>query len=535
MADTTAPEHDDDGDRRPPGPAARVTRRGLLAGGAALAGGTTLLGTRSAWGGTSAARRGASAGAGGSTAAPAATSGGSAARHATPLRGSDIVTVKGRSAEGRFGLMFKKLPAHAPPDDLLRSLARQMAEPTSGPELDNPSVTAGYTFFGQFLDHDMTLDRTPLAQQEQDPNGLTNYDSPLLDLGCVYGPGPAADPQLYEADGRRLRVVRNAEGVEDLPRGPDGRAHLGDARNDENLIVAQLHLLFLKFHNRLLATGVAPTLAEAQRVSRWHFQWLVVHEFLPRVVGPETVARFLPPGATRVRREHYKPKNPNRPMMPTEHSVAAYRFGHSMVRGGYLMNMRNGTSNSAPTFGPEGGDLRGSRPVPARFEIDWHHFFEVPGRPEGQRVQSRVIDARLSLPLFGLPPSVVQDGVVSLAERNLLRAKRLGLSSGQAVARAMGVTPLTASQLALPDAGNPGWGGGAPLWFYVLREAEVQAGGLRLGSVGGRIVAEVILGILGSDRGSYLNARTAWQPTAPLTPTAGQFRVGDLVRYAQDG
>ncbi|GAA3957012.1 myeloperoxidase [Amorphoplanes auranticolor] len=450
-------------------------------------------------------------------------------------RGTDIAVRAGRAKEGRFGVMFKDANGFAPPDELLKSLAAQMGEP-AGPnpfDLDNPRIPAGFTFLGQFIDHDMTLDRTPIPEQQVDPLALTNFDTPQFDLGSLYGRGPERDPDLYQAGGTgRMRVVRTAEGVEDLPRRADGTAFVGDGRNDENLIISQLHLLFAKFHNRCLDTGLARNLAEAQRLTRWHFQWIIVHDFLERVVGADVVNRFLGVRG-RVSREFYKPKNPNRPMMPIEYSVAGYRFGHSMIRATYLMNARSTPPVIAPIFGAEGADLRGSRPLPARLEIDWRHFFAVPGQPDAPRNQARRIDAKLSRPLFDLPPTVVADAMTSLAERNLIRGKRLGLPAGQDVAARMGVAALSNTQLGLPDPNNPGWQGKAPLWFYLLRESELQANGERLGAVGGRIVAEVILGILDTDKASYLHAKPGFVPVAPIAATRGQFRMGDFIKFAQ--
>jgi hypothetical protein len=503
-----------------PSTAVRLTRRGLLTGAAAVAG---LEVTRRAVAGAAPAA---------STSAAPSTAGGW--QHAVEPRGSDIAVAVGREKEGRFGVMFKKLPAYAPPDELLRSLAARMGEPSStNPfDLDNPRITAGYTFFGQFVDHDLTLDRTPLPEQQVDPYALTNYDTARLDLGSVYGRGPAEDPELYEPDGVHLRVVRNEHGVLDLPRREDGTALVGDGRNDENLLVGQLHLAVLLFHNRLLDTGLAADLATARRLTRWHVQWAVVHNFLPLVAGEEVVARFLDEARGTVRREFYKPANPHRPMMPVEYSAAAYRFGHSMVRSAYLLSESGGTRVIAPIFGAEGSDLRGSRPLPARLVVDWRHFFSIGSAP---RNQARLIDGTLALPLFSLPPTVVRDASVSLAERNLLRGKRLGLPSGQAVAREMGLTPLTNAELGLPDPADPGWGGEAPLWFYVLREAELQRGGQRLGAAGGRLVTEVILGLLDRDRDSYLKARPAFRPLPAVAGADGSFGVGDLVAFAHGG
>nr|AHE14522.1 putative ovoperoxidase [uncultured bacterium] len=446
-------------------------------------------------------------------------------RHSGNLRG--LVAAAGKEKEGRFGVMFKKLEAYRPPDELLRKLAAQLTEPTDL-DLNNPRIPAGFTFLGQFIDHDMTLDRSPLSDQTKDPDGLTNFQSPLFDLSSMYGiGGPDKNPDLYEPDGSgRLRVTRNVNGVDDLPRRADGVALIGDGRNDENLIVSQLHLLFIKFHNRCLTTGLASSFAEAQRLTRWHFQWIIVNDYLAHVAGSEVVKLFL--NGTTFEGQFYKPKNPFRPMMPIEYSVAAFRFGHSMVRGGYPMNSRS--DGFALIFGAEGSDLRGSRPLPARFEIEWPRFFSMPGQSV-PLTPSRIIDARLSQPMFRLPPTVVNDGVVSLALRNLTRGRDLSLPAGQDVARAMGIPPISNTELGIPD---PGWAGKAPLWFYILKEAELQQQGRRLGQVGGRLVTEVILGILDADKTSYLTAkRNPFRPVPPIAPSAGQFTMGDFVKFAR--
>jgi hypothetical protein len=451
-------------------------------------------------------------------------------QHATDPRGIDIAVGVGRDQEGRFGVMFKQLDPFGPPDDLLARLAETMHDPGT-PDLDNPDVPAGFTFLGQFIDHDMTRDTTPLTQQDEDPHATKNFDSPSFDLGSVYGEGPEESPELY--DGAKLRF-ETPNGFEDLPRKADGTALIGDPRNDENLIICQLHIAFMKFHNALVDQG--RDFKDARRLTRWHFQWLIVHDFLPHVAGQEVVDRFLeqrgdaPPN---VRREFYKPKNPNRPMMPIEYSVAAYRFGHSMVRPGYAINATAG----GPIFGdpPSDNDLHGSRPIPAKFKIDFHNFFDIPEGGTAPRNRSRRMDTRLSAGLFHLPvPQVVPPPppppIVSLAERNLLRGKRVGLPAGQDVAGEMGVPPVSNEELGLTDAG---WEGKAPLWYYVLAEADRHGGGRRLGEVGARIVAEVILGIIDSDHASYFHAPHRWQPEPPIAPGPGQFRVGDLLRFAR--
>jgi hypothetical protein len=201
-----------------------------------------------------------------------------------------------------------------------------------------------------------------------------------------------------------------------------GAAHLGDPRNDENLIIAQLHVAFFKLHNHFIDDGRAFT--EAQRLTRWHYQWVIVNDFLPRMVGQDTVKKLLDDDRGRIRYNGklYQPRNPGRPFMPVEYSGAAYRFGHSMIRAEYEIQ----DGHTVPIFGQDGHqDLRGSRPIPANMWMDWNHFFDVPGMhtPDGRNM-ARLIDTKISLPLSTLPSTVVTPAagaITALAERNLLR------------------------------------------------------------------------------------------------------------------
>jgi hypothetical protein len=402
---------------------------------------------------------------------------------------------------------------------------------------------------GQFIDHDLTFDVTPIREQREDPLARKNFRTARLDLDSLYGVGPEKSPELYDpSDPAKLRIARighpdkpNDLPRDDLPRRDNDKAIVGDPRNDENLIICQLHLAFLKFHNALVdhareqgVRGTDEVFAEARRLCRWHYQWVVVHDFLYRVVGQKTLDAILPEradGSVGVNLAFYEPKNPEKPMMPLEFAAAAYRFGHSMLRAGYVINEEGG---GAALFGeqPTDSNLNGSRRLPYRLVIAWRHFFDVPDVPGPPANAARRLDSDLSLPLFSLPASVVPppDTHVSLAERNLLRGKRLGLPSGQQVARQMGEVPLSNRDLGLGEA--PGWEGQAPLWFYVLKEAELEAGGKHLGPVGGRIVAEVILGLLDFDKSSYLRMAPIWKPEPPIAREPGLFEMGDLLKFA---
>ena len=467
--------------------------------------------------------------------------------HGAELRGI-YLTAKDRLAEGRFGLMFKRLPAFAPSDDLLTGLAQTMVEPdTSDSFLNtNPRLFAGFTFIAQFIDHDITLDTTPLAQQQADPDATVNFRTPRYDLDSLYGQGPADEPQFYDpADPAKLLVKQNVNGVLDMPRDGDGRAIIPDRRNDENLIITQFHKAVAQFHNRIVdfarSQGIRPEwlFETARRLTRWHYQWAVIHDFLPRFVQTPGVDELVGPNGTVYKEvagkppvinlNYYKPTNRDgRPFMPVEFAVAAYRFGHSIIRPFYVIN----DTGRVDIFGPDGSrNLNGGRPIPSDLVMVWKNILPVdpafPARPP------RKIDTKLSIPLADLPGSAVPppDPTKHLAVRNTLRGKHVGLPSGQQVARAMRANVLSNAQLGLSN--DPGWGGEAPLWFYILREAELPPyNAERLGPVGGRIMAETLVGLLQRDPNSYLYLNAAWKPAPPIAPATGQFGFVDLLKYA---
>ena len=428
-----------------------------------------------------------------------------------------------------FGRMFPDLPAFQPADTLLVALAAAMRDPNA-PADDNPAgLLSGFTYLGQFLDHDLTLDTTPLAQASPNLEGLHNGRTPKLDLDSLYGGGQVGSPQLYV--GAKFAFA-SPNGFPDLQRTPDGRAILVEGRNDENLVIAQLHIAFQQFHNAAIDQGLG--FADAQRTVQWHWQWLIVHEFLPHIVGQDVVDALLGTngaGKPQLRSIFFDPDSKKAPSMPIEFAVAAYRFGHSMVRLAYVLP--TGSTTKTQVFNLAGNDLHGSRPIPPNLKIDFANFFALPGPPPPGRNISRKMDALLSAGLFNLPigPVVPPDppAVTSLAERNLLRGKRVGLPSYQAVAAAMGLTPLTNAQLDPAQTfglADPGWQGEAPLWFGILQESALLENGVRLGPTGGQIVAEVILGLLEADKDSYFHAAQPW------TPAGGSFGIADLLRTA---
>jgi hypothetical protein len=253
---------------------------------------------------------------------------------------------------------------------------------------------------------------------------------------------------------------------------------------------------------------------DARRALTWHYQWVLLNDFLPTLVGEELAARLLQEGPAL-----YAPGDA--PQIPLEFADAAYRYGHSQIRDTYLINE---AVEAMPLF----PDLIGFEPVPLEHVVSWSLLFDVPGEPPAQRAKR--IDGTLPESLIRLPVAITgavdEDAYHSLAARDLQRGQATALPSGEAVAGALGVQPLTPDQVGLAE---QGWDQETPLWFYVLREADVQHDGDRLGEVGGRIVGEVIVGIVDADPESYRAVDRSWRPTLPSAIPA-RYGIADLIR-----
>ncbi len=567
--------------------------------------------------------------------------------HGGGVRGA-VLPRRSPQFEGRFGRMFRALPPAVFEMRDLEALAAAgalTAEPETSDDgrpaaavedadtkihdaEENSGIDAGYTYLGQFVDHDITFDPASSLQKVNDPDGLVDYRTPRLDLDCLYGRGPDDQPYMYTADGRRFLLGRpltengRRSHARDLPRhewresgrgqqSEQGgtsfsRALIGDKRNDENVIVSQLQGAMLQFHNRLV-DDFDLGFDETQRLVRWHYQYVVLHDYLPRIVGREMVNAILPHLASgrpitvdRPALHFYKFKDEL--FIPIEFAAAAYRFGHSMVRPIYRLNTQLAGGDDPQHATPDEEErglagrffifagvgrraLNGFRAFPAEWAIDWSLFFDVGGsgaRVGKRRVQPAYkIDTSLVNPLAFLPEfsKVVDDAagpltlaklqppprrgaIANLALRNLERGFFMSLPSGQAVARAMGLEPVPDSRLFVGKAAyeeayvsktnrlltdvSPRFAGNAPLWFYVLAEGlagwmdRVDASGksdddadeipVTLGPVGGRIVAETLIGLLLGDSQSFLAQDPNWRPTVPKRGAA--FGMGDLLSYA---
>ncbi len=454
---------------------------------------------------------------------------------------SSVIGHRGRSDQDgtTFGRMFGYLESLRIEREALIELGAAAGPMNAGAHpAENPDVPLGFVFLGQFIDHDITLDTTSSLDARSRPRDVVNVRTPALDLDCVYGRGPEASPYLYLNNGEfaGIKLLTGRDGT-DLPRNREDvggteqpqRALIGDPRNDENRVVSQLQLMFLKFHNAVVdhlasAHGLAgkPLFEEAQRLVRWHYQWMVVHEFLPKIAGRRRTRRAIH------WRRFYRPHK--RVYMPVEFSVAAYRYGHSQVPPTMRLQPQaqaHGLFSAA--FG------RGFQPVTSDDEVvDWAAFFDTgSGAPQ----LSHKIDTKIDPSLLELPAPIVgpdaDPSMASLASRNLLRHWTYGLPAGEHVAAAMNISPLDHGQLwnGVAPSLAAKFSDGAPLWYYILKESEIRRDGRKLGPVGGHIVAEVLVGLMQLDSTAYLCADPGWTPTLPRAD-ADTFRMADIVALA---
>lgn len=452
-------------------------------------------------------------------------------------RSYDVLAPRSKLYQGPFGRICPDLPPWEPDvseydlDGYLKEIANDLMTEAPGKTSDEiadddelreeleaafrSEVPAGYTYFGQFVDHDITFDPASSLMRANDPNGLINFRTPRLDLDNVYGRGPSEQPYLYDQGDPDMLATDGIEGTDllDLPR-YGNRALIGDMRNDENAMVSQLQLAFLTAHNELVCrareAGHADPFESARRTLRWLYQHIVWFDFLKTVADEEIWECALRReetcgGAQRwVSDLEHVFSWKHQPFMPVEFSVAAYRFGHSMVRNAYRTNLpHRGLADFAPIFaaGPPSttDDLRGFEPMEARNAIQWDWFLQMTSSVAPDFPQpARKIDTKLANALLFLPGE--EDPLNILAFRNLKRGIRFELPSGTAVARKY-CLPVIELENEEPD----------NLWYYVLKEAAAS-GGHRLGKLGSTIVCAVFAGLLRGDPCSWINMHPCWKP-----------------------
>lgn len=459
-----------------------------------------------------------------------------------------------------FGYLFDANPINLgslDPANVLAAWEKMIdaLNPVGNPDVMDGPAEAGQTFFGQFIDHDITLDTTSEIGTRINPRAIRNVRTPQLDLDCIYGDGPEASPHLYSAKHKDYMLLGHGDNLLDLPRTHEGRAMIGDFRNDENILLANIQSAFIALHNILMhqamnkpdvagalrhcagmglpdgliegGGGVFASAAQAfqavRRFIRLHYQYLVLNEFLPSFVDPTVVHAV----------KAHDPFHDQGPPMPVEFSVACFRFGHITVQESYKLREDAGLS---PLFDNNNPGLRGFAPRPESMNIDMDLFFG----PQAQR--ARPVGLSMAPTLFALPDGVVPADATlewngftlnatqakKLALRNVLRDRTsLSLISGQKAADALGLERVTAPD-ALAQAGITR----TPLWFYVLQEAALS-GNQRLTGVGGRIVASVLIRLLKLDRESVWHILPTFTPWVGFTD-GGDMSMSKLMAFVED-
>ena len=455
-----------------------------------------------------------------------------------------------KNHEGRFGRIFQDLNPNYNSPKALQELGKKTG-PMDGGLARNPTTTVpmGFVFLGQFIDHDITLDTTSSLSRVNDENATRNFRTPALDLDCIYGAGPEASNYLYKKDGMHLLTAEDSTALDsqsashrqsDLTRTSEGVAVIGDPRNDENRIISQLQLAFIKFHNKVVDHYISENgyssqdlksgdlrkeiFEESRQTVTWHYHWIVLNEFLPLMVGKPMVNKIMSHG-----RRFF---NKGRSFIPIEFSAAAYRFGHSLAP--QKLKVKTTQTHDFELFGATLGF--GFSPITDDKQVvEWETLFDIDPAAPAQRTDK--LDTKLPADLLELP--FITEGENSLATRNLLRGQSFLLPSGEKVAEHIGVSQADRDKVSNHISVNTGsidLSNGTPLWYYILSEAECigrndgnnQKPGEGLGEVGGTIICETLIGLMELDPTSFLSVNRNWLPDLGQD---GEFTMADLLSF----
>ena len=459
----------------------------------------------------------------------------------------------------RFIRIFPKLPALVLKRKIAADLGNLMV---SEKDRNDSNMPAGYTYFGQFVDHDITRDDTSGLEDTREvdllpisPDELKQSRSPSLDLDSVYGKPTAGGDNSPLVDSVRFSFAKTAQSEGgghsnkklpyDIHRG-ENIVKIPDNRNDENLAVSQTHALWMRFHNNVANTLKDQTdpdlFIKTKNCVIKHYQYIVIHDFVRRFTDPEVFEAVFTDKQVKI--FHSIPgENIG---MPLEFSGAAYRFGHSLVREEYDWNLNFNTGNGSAanfkpaskegpnlslfTFTTAGGFLRDTRPLPSNWIINWENFFEI---KDSDPQKAKAIDPFLSSGMRNIPTATTP---LNLAAANLRRSSILGLPSGQDTAKAMKVPSLTKKEVIqnLPSKmgkfiQDQGLDIRTPLWFYILQEANVQNGGKTLGKVGSYIICETFRALIMGSKPSVIVEN--WTPSDVLEPGKEINSIPKLIKW----
>ncbi|MBN8631829.1 MAG: hypothetical protein J0L76_13345 [Rhodobacterales bacterium] len=497
----------------------------------------------------------------------------------------------------------------------LRAFEIASRVPLSGIPVLQMKLPAAFTYFGQFVNHDISapvgdvvtsrggtpaagvigtadppgLDRNRRSRPAIILENLVNEQEKPLTMASLYGDGPAsADPAiraLYQPDGKRFRLgqtrreeeqfftnllidprrVIHATGAPDLPR-KDRQALIADRRNDENLIISQLHLALMLLHNKAVAalepqvTDAAECFRQARRLVTRHYHWLILHDYLPRLLSPSVLSGSLARWPSRL-------TEPD--CVPLEFTTAAFRFGHSMVGSAYDFNANFGLNGRISDSGATLEDLFAftsrnnmqsdateTLALPDHWVVDWARMTRVLPQPAGRPPRDFGRAERIDLAFARDMLNIMGDSSVavhgSILFRNLLRGFHRCIPLGQRLAAEYGVAPLTENELraALPDGPPPSQGGtgfrdtvaalgflrDTPAWLYFLCESLARENGERIGPTASHIIADTIVGLIRLNPQSVLNEDGGrWHPRDSLLRDAdgrGLTTIRKLLLFA---
>ncbi|MEL7534282.1 MAG: peroxidase family protein [Bacteroidota bacterium] len=412
--------------------------------------------------------------------------------------------------ESAFSKLFPELPALYVPEQKLQKLAARMVEYSRC--LDSTHISNGQSIFSQFLAHDMTFESSSKLRSFHDPSvPLQNDRSFNLDLDCVYGQW--TQDFLYDAQDRsKLLLGEKYSDLEcgyfwtDLQRNAQHKAIIPDARNDENVIVSRMQVLFIDFHNKVVdvvrkETGAHNVFQAARKRVIWHYQWLILQEFLQEVMEKDIYDDIYQNGST----YFCHPSG-----LPLEFTGAAFRVGHSQTREENRIN----AETVAGLF-----ELGAFEKMDQY--LDWRYMFDF---GDGCVQMAKKIDSKIAKAFHNIP-FIRTDRPIerSLPYRNLRRGIVYGLPSGEDIAKRMSIVPIV-----IPEKEDLEMSG-TPLWFYILKEAEILHDGERLGPVGSRLIGEVFMTVMREDDASFLKVHPLWQPD--LGPTPGSFSFQDMIQF----
>jgi hypothetical protein len=441
-----------------------------------------------------------------------------------------MVARHGENPDPDYYLMF---PGHRLEIDdcLIGSLAKIMYQKDG-----NSGLPAGYTYLGQFIAHDIThffdSSNKSLARQFTEQEQY-NLRTPSLDLDSLYGHPSEFGPHIPSRDGK---FINNSEYdyngrslFYDLPRADDGLAHIGDERNDENMFLAQVHLLFMNAHNRLFdlyrAAGESNPFKKARQELTLTFQRLVLDDFLRRLLNPLVYNKLFESSGSLTLLD----VQPGQKIkIPHEFSAAAFRFGHSLVRGSYKISYQgeHEPQNVSRIFELTRAGGKWQEVHPDRFSMAWSAQVDLSRygvKDDWQPAEK--IDSFLIAEMRDLMVEPPSDNNVIV--RNLKKGRELGLGSGQSIidairATANGESYCEQMELDVLDFSKIrsnkmqdlldrfSLRKNMPLWTYILLEpAQYYPGRLahrKLGSLGSILVGEVLRALILTSRTSALQS-----------------------------